>query len=149
MAKMNSLAIIASGLALLLSACSTAPVRETHTLSARCRGFCDQISDAASQSGHSDLSRPLCELARCETGDKCVSKIHSPNRLYHGAFQFSAGTWRSQCGPIFARAKLSSCKASSKMSDLKCSTACSAEIISQKGYGDWPACGKVARSGGY
>lgn len=110
--------------------------------SPRCQAYCGNIARYAEDAGHGELGPLLCELAICESGLGCTGKIHSRNGRYHGAFQFSAATWRSQCGPIFGRLGLEECRPRQRMTDLRCSTACSAEIIARRGLGDWPACGR-------
>lgn len=116
--------------------------RKTSPLPRRCKGMCAEIDRCAAESGHSDLSQRLCELARCETGDKCFSRIRSPNGRYRGVFQFSKRTWRSQCGPIFRRKNIKACAGPKAIFETCCSTICAAELIAAGGIGNWPTCGQ-------
>ena len=167
-------ASIALAFAIFLGACSSAPKPKTSpdvapppvstqvetppSLPSQCRQFCADISTYAKDAGHDDLGSLLCDLARCESGNRCpthlpsqsskrpAKKIRSANGRYHGVFQFSPATWRAQCGPIFVQKGLSRCCDRNGMDDLRCSTTCTAEIVARRGLGDWPACGRKITS---
>lgn len=135
-------------------ACSTGPTqrpeisRSQHypeesvnrTSKTKCSVFCDKIQTCAAQSGHSDLGELLCSLAKCETGNKCIYDIRSRRSRYKGPFQFSGATWRTQCYPVFRRKGMNQCIDAKKVYDPCCSTACTAEVISQGGLFNWPGC---------
>jgi hypothetical protein len=120
------------------------PAQPEAKLSPRCEGFCKTIRGCAAKAGHEDLADLMCGIARCETGNKCTGPINSPGRRYRGAFQFSPRSWRGLCGPVFTRKKLPGCKPGKSMYDVCCASICTAELLSQGGIGNWPACGKKA-----
>jgi hypothetical protein len=39
---------------------------------------------------------------------------------------------------------METCQPRKGMSNLRCSTACTADIVARRGHGDWPVCGKRA-----
>lgn len=132
----------ALGLALLLSAfvgCSSAPKRPEPKTDRQCGAFCAEI-DACLGSDYADgLKDQLCRLARCESG--CRARVKAPAG-YEGAFQFSRGTWKSLCYPIFDRKGMPSCKTEDSRNELCCAATCTAEMVRAGGIGHWPTCGK-------
>lgn len=123
-----------------------APPKKPQKVPPQCGSFCETIHACAAKAGHGDLGDLLCDIARCETGDKCTGKINSPNARYRGAFQFSPRTWRTQCGPVFRELRFPACQDKRGIHDVCCSTICSAELVSRGGIGNWPTCGPKAMS---
>ena len=80
-------------------------------------------------------------MARCETGNKCISQIDSPSGKYQGPFQFSPATWKSQCVPIFSKRHIDECSGKDKIRELCCASMCAAEMIANGGSFNWPRCG--------
>lgn len=124
------------------------PQRKTRDVpSKNCLFFCDEIAGYAAEFGHTELSETLCRIATCETGKKCRAKIVSPTGKYRGPFQFSKASWRHNCSVFFTQLNLDECRQSSGMQNLRCATACSAEMISKGKIASWPHCGKAEEAG--
>jgi hypothetical protein len=138
---------------LFLASCAHPPregrraSRQAAPSSPRCGEFCETIQSCAAKADHADLGPLLCGIARCETGNKCVGRITSPNGLYRGPFQFVSSTWTSLCYPIFSRKGVRGCSSASAMHDTCCSSICAAEMIATRSNGglrNWPVCSKKA-----
>jgi hypothetical protein len=117
-------------------------------MSAGCQSLCDEIRSCAGEIGQEKQADLLCHLAKCETGNKCVSEIRSPSGKFRGAFQFSKQTWKSVCHPVFKKRNLKECLGTRGADDPCCATQCAAEIVATKANGglrNWPHCGPIAR----
>jgi hypothetical protein len=113
-----------------------------------CQRLCHEIDTCAATADHAPLSDLLCDVARCETGDRCLPGVRSPSSLYRGPFQFSARSWRSLCRPVFHRRHLSRCDRKGAIYDTCCATICAADLIADDtngGLKNWPTCGPRAR----
>jgi hypothetical protein len=113
-----------------------------------CERLCHTIDACAAKTDHADLGDLLCDVARCETGDRCLANARSPSGAYHGPFQFWPTTWRSLCRPIFKKRKLAHCKKKGAIYDTCCATICAADLIASDtngGLKNWPTCGPRAR----
>ena len=112
-----------------------------------CDNLCDTIHTCAARIEREEHAKLLCLVAKCETGNKCKSKIRSPNGKYKGAFQFLPRTWKSLCVPMFKKRKITSCLGKDGSYDSCCATMCAAEIVATQANGglrNWPHCGKRA-----
>lgn len=114
----------------------------------RCGEMCQQIETCAAKVKRQDLSKFLCHMATCEVGKLCRAKeIRSPNGLFRGPFQFTTGTWRSICQPLFKRDAIDGCSGAKSIYDPCCATMCAAEIVAHDlngGLKNWPICSKEA-----
>lgn len=125
---------------LFIFGCATPQKREARE-TGNCRAFDETIHTCAKESGHPKLFSTLRKIARCETGNKCIGHIDSPNGLYHGAFQFAPLTWENQCEPFFKERNIEKCENENSIYDICCSAICTSQIISRGGIGNWPTCG--------
>lgn len=149
---MRNLALL-SLLLLLLSPSAPAADAKRWLDSAACAEQCEQIQSCAAKVNRAEQGRVLCHIAACESGKFCAKTaankpVRSPNGLYHGPFQFSRGTWRSICQPIFAKNKLAECRKKNSIYNSCCNSMCAAEIIGaevNRGIQNWPRCGPAAQ----
>jgi hypothetical protein len=136
-----SIFAIALALAILVG-CSHAEKRPDSGRAAdsrQCGAFCRRLDACLGSEFGDEAKDQLCELARCESG--CRSRVRAAAG-YEGAFQFDRRTWKSVCGPIFARRELAHCRDPSARNDLCCAAVCTAVTIAEEGPGRWPTCGK-------
>ncbi len=141
------------GLFLTLAGATIASDAKRWLASPACAEQCELIQSCAAKVHRSEQGRVLCHIAACESGKFCAKTsankpVRSPNGFYHGPFQFSRGTWRSICRPIFAKNKLTECRGKKSIYNACCTSMCAAEMIGaevNRGIQNWPRCGPEAQ----
>ncbi len=120
----------------LLSACSTP---KKSGADKQCGAFCQELDRCLGNDYDTDEKERLCELARCESG--CRARAKAPAG-YVGAFQFSKGSWKALCAPIFQKKNMPHCANIASRENLCCAATCTAAVIADGGIGHWPTCGR-------
>lgn len=105
----------------------------------QCGAFCQELDQCLGSDYNDGEKEKLCKLARCESG--CRARAKAPAG-YVGAFQFSKGSWKALCSPIFAKKNMPHCVNISSRENLCCAATCTAAVIAAGGIGHWPTCGR-------